>query len=121
MGPVTVCFSARFISKCFHLSLLPQQLSQTTGGVQIASFQDAASYVVERDFSVPMEWLVFDRHKVHGQIRSLNNSVVNYYYQTLLVKGAPPAPVTVPLKRLAGMHSITVLRRFTIFFLSSCR
>ena len=73
--------------------------------MSLASFSDAAAFVVEKEAQVPLSQLVFDRKRVHGQIRKLDTSVVNYYYQTLLTKGAPVQPVTIPLKRLAGLLS----------------
>ena len=103
---VTVCFSMRTPLRLMLSFSSSQQLEPRSGGVQLASFQDAAAFVVEKEASIPMQLLVFDLKKQHGQIRKLTSSVVNYYYQTLLTKGAPPQPVTVPLKRLAGMPPV---------------
>ena len=47
--------------------------------------------------------LVFDKKKAWGQIRCLSPSIVSYYFQQLLMQGAPDVPPYVPLKKTRGL------------------
>ena len=81
----------------------PQQYEAPGSGLEFPKFEEAAKYIVQAEATIPITSVVFDRKRVHGQIRKLNNTVVSYYYQQLLVKGPPQYPLLIPLKKVKGI------------------
>ena len=76
---------------------------QEIPGLTFAKFEDAAKYVLSTETKIHLDRLVFDKKKAWGQIRCLSPSIVSYYFQQLLMQGAPDVPPYVPLKKTKGL------------------
>ena len=57
-------------------------------GLEFVDTKDAEQYVFGRELQIPINEIVFDTKAKWGQFRPLSQSIVTYYYQSLLTKGA---------------------------------
>ena len=118
---------------CYYLFLTKTEIyiscfffkSPIATGLEFVDNKDVEQYVIGREQQIPINDLVLDKDRKWGQIRPLSQSIVTYYYQSLLTKGAPDVPPYAPMRRTNGVCTFYLYQIMVILFSlqkeSSCR